>query len=968
MTGQRNGGRPEGFATAVLPWLVAAAGGLIYLGTLNTWISLQSLATVSRVSGWLWQPELGGPLDFLVLGPFRFLPEDWIPLALNLFTAACAALVLFVLVRSVTLLPHDRTEEQRIRELSRASLLSIPCAWLPPVLAAMACGLQLTFWEHATAATGEMVSLLLFACVIWCLLEFRIGGNQAWLSGGALLYGAGMANDWMLIGYFPVFLAAIVWLKGLSFFNPRFLLRMAFWGLAGLSLYLLLPAIQILHPAVHLGFWSALKANLKAQRDALNWFPRGAALALTLSCLVPLLIISIRWKPQMPHAGDDNRVTDWVNKAVFHFAHAAFLTVACWMALDPFVSPRKLGSGTPFLTQYYLSALIIGYCSGYLLLIGSVPVPKLARIQRPTAFQNMVAKLTIAAAWILLATLPLLLLWRNLSQIRTTNGPALRQFARQLYRGLPAGKSVVLSDDPAQLLLATAELGSHHHDKVALLLDTSSLAWGQYHILKAAQWKSRWPVAPPTNGLEVVEPGKVLQILSRFALQEPVVYLHPSFSICHEPFADQPDGLVHLLVPRGNTTPALDSRTAEANERYWEQFWAGPLQTLAASARLRPGGEPAQVGPLATRLRLETEANPTASFLVNAYSKSLNFWGVQQQRLGRWREAGLWFQRALQLRPGNLAARINLEFNTRHQRGETRRLDLEAVQKQFLDIFAAYRNWQAVINADGPVDEPTFLFETGRAWLAGGKLRQAISEFARCAELAPDWQAPKLWLAQGHVAVREFASALHLTDRIQSEGLPGDGAGLAQFLFCRAKALEGLGRTNEALACVEGLVAQHPEEAELLTVAGQLYLQSAQYQPALGVLERLLGREPQNPEVLSNKGLAEIQLARYDAAVATLTTALALAPSNQVVRLNWAIACLGAGQLDAAQAAYQQLLKNSPQSYKVWYGLGEIAWRRQDTNAAIRCYEQCLSLALPAKAEGQLVADRLKQLKGNVAK
>jgi len=145
-------------------------------------------------------------------------------------------------------------------------------------------------------------------------------------------------------------------------------------------------------------------------------------------------------------------------------------------------------------------------------------------------------------------------------------------------------------------------------------------------------------------------------------------------------------------------------------------------------------------------------------------------------------------------------------------------------------------------------------------------------------------------------------------------------------------------------------------------------LQSAQYQPALGVLERLLGREPQNPEVLSNKGLAEIQLARYDAAVATLTTALALAPSNQVVRLNWAIACLGAGQLDAAQAAYQQLLKNSPQSYKVWYGLGEIAWRRQDTNAAIRCYEQCLSLALPAKAEGQLVADRLKQLKGNVAK
>ena len=122
-----------------------------------------------------------------------------------------------------------------------------------------------------------MINLLVFACVIWCLLEFRIAGKQAWLSGSAFLYGAGMANDWTMVGYFPVFLAAILWLKGWSFFNVRFLLRMALWGLAGLSLYLVLPAVQALHPVVHLGFWSALKANLKAQREALSWFPKGAA-------------------------------------------------------------------------------------------------------------------------------------------------------------------------------------------------------------------------------------------------------------------------------------------------------------------------------------------------------------------------------------------------------------------------------------------------------------------------------------------------------------------------------------------------------------------------------------------------------------------------------------------------------------------------------------------------------------------
>jgi hypothetical protein len=50
------------------------------------------------------------------------------------------------------------------------------------------------------------------------------------------------------------------------------------------------------------------------------------------------------------------------------------------------------------------------------------------------------------------------------------------------------------------------------------------------------------------------------------------------------------------------------------------------------------------------------------------------------------------------------------------------------------------------------------------------------------------------------------------------------------------------------------------------------------------------------------------------------------------------------------------------------FGLGEIAWRRQDTNAAIPFYQQCLFLGLPASPEGQLVADRLKQLKGIAAK
>jgi tetratricopeptide (TPR) repeat protein len=708
-----------------------------------------------------------------------------------------------------------------------------------------------------------------------------------------------------------------------------------------------------------------LKANLRFQRDVLSAFPRGALLVLGLTCLLPMLVISIRWKSEVPHSGDDNPVAIFITKAMFCFVHAAFLAVSIWIALDPPVSPRHLGSGAPLLTQYYLSALIIGYCSGYLLLIGSVPIFKLARFQRSPRTQKFIAKLTVGAFWLLLVAVPLALLWRNLGQIRTTNGPGVHAFARQLYQGLPPGKSVVLSDEPTQLLLVQAELCARRHDKDALPLELPSLTWGQYHIVKASQFKSRWPVTPPTNGLEVVKPARVLYVLSRFSSREQIVYLHPSFSYCFEEFAARPNGAVLCLAPRtrGALGWTLDSRIAAAAERYWQELWGSTLQTLAKQAGRKPADAPQPANQLTARLQLTVEPNRTALFLGAAYVKSVNDWGVQMQRLGRWKEAGVWFERALALRPENLAARINLEFNGRRQQGDKRRLDRESMEKQFLDLFARHRNWEWVMNADGPVDEPTFLFETALILLAGGEPRQAIGELARCAELAPDWLEPKLWRAQGHVAVREFASALRLTEEIEAVGKPQEASGIAQFVFCRATALQGLGRTNEAAACIESFVVRHPEQPEVLSTAAQLYLQSGQYQPALAVLDRLLNSDPRNPELLSNKGLAETELARYDAAITTLTTALSLAPSNQAVRLNRAIANLRAGKLEAAEADYQPLLKATPNSYKVLFGLGEIAWRRQDTNAAIRFYQECLARGTPAAADQKLITDRLKQLR-----
>ncbi len=89
----------------------------------------------------------------------------------------CAALTLGLLARSVAILPRDRTDVQRERERSAFSFLTIGSAWLPPFFAVLVCGLQMTFWEQATNGTPEMLELLLFAFVIWSLL------NTGWTNG-----------------------------------------------------------------------------------------------------------------------------------------------------------------------------------------------------------------------------------------------------------------------------------------------------------------------------------------------------------------------------------------------------------------------------------------------------------------------------------------------------------------------------------------------------------------------------------------------------------------------------------------------------------------------------------------------------------------------------------------------------------------------------------------------------------------
>src|SRR5262245_33007199 len=114
--------RPEKkFVRVILPWVIAVGGLVIYTATLNHWASLRDVTQVARLSGWGWQTEVYWPLNWLLTLPISLLPARVIPLALNIFSMLCAVLTLALMARSVALLPHDRTHEQRQKERSASA-------------------------------------------------------------------------------------------------------------------------------------------------------------------------------------------------------------------------------------------------------------------------------------------------------------------------------------------------------------------------------------------------------------------------------------------------------------------------------------------------------------------------------------------------------------------------------------------------------------------------------------------------------------------------------------------------------------------------------------------------------------------------------------------------------------------------------------------------------------------------------
>jgi predicted Zn-dependent protease len=963
MTTEENVSSSQKRPIVVPAWLVVLGALIVYGITLNHWVTLKSLPLMARVTGWDWHPAPldwrptdVAPLFLLLTFPIRMFPVTWEPFLLNLFAAVCGALSLGLLAASVRLLPHDRTREQRQREGGEYALLSLPTAFLPQLFAVLMLGFQLAFWRDATASTGEMLNLLVFAFLIYCLLRHRVSQNDNWLAVFAFVYGLGTTNDWALIGFFPLFFIALIWIKGSSLFNWRLIGRMLGFGILGLLLYLLIPTLKSL--SMERGnFVSLLHAELGAQSFGLRAVPRWIVAVAALPTLLPLIFAGISWPS---FEGELSAAGNQLTKMMFRLLHVVFLLLALVMYFDLKFSPSLRLQEAPigFLTFYYMGALCIGYYTGYILLVyGKAGQAWERRGPLTKVFNQFIVGLACALA----VAAPIALLVQNLPHISAGRHNALATYAREQIAALPTGKpTIVLSDDPSELYLVEAAFQREGIANKNIMIETGSLSHREY----IGYLVSRYPeLAKLTRSLDALprnlSSDAIIQYLYGLSKIYSIYYLNPSFGYYFEIFYLKPHGLVYELQPYQKDTlapPLPAAAEIQRNQQFWAKAEQGLLKTLPDYAEL----------------------DPDAQAVAGDYSVALNYWAVEMQKAGYLKEANALFTDSISANPQNFIAKINKQYNERLQKNDHNPIDTGDLVFKAINL---YNGMVPILKYNGPVDEPGLDLDFGALMADGRDLRQASILFDRRLQLLPGDVPSELDLAKTYVDSGRPDKALD-TIKILKANPKAD-----RWEVARVEALAYFAKKDTATAerLMKEALASSPDDPKRLGILSEFYRVSGyaalreknekeanrSFALALDYVNRelqILGSQPaisggpnSIPDVLLKKAELQMMLKSFKDSLVTLEQLMDLQQNNPTALLNHAVAEIQLKQFQAAKDDYKSLRKLLPhQVYVADFGLAEIAARESNTVDEIRYLKRYLDSAPDDTYEYQQAKKRLK--------
>jgi tetratricopeptide (TPR) repeat protein len=933
-----------------------ALGALVLYGlTVSHGVTLPSLALTAKVAGWDWRPLSGHPLLWLLTLPVRLLPAACLAVALNLFSAVCGAATLGILTRSLELLPWYRP----LRTLQGWSVR------LPALLAVATCGLELSFWQNATAGTGETLDLLLLAAAVWCLLEFRVSRDIRWLKAAAVVWGAGMAEDWVMLFALPFFVGALVWLQKFRFLNLRFILSMAGLGLAGLVIYALLPMANGLSSDSPWNLHSAWANSFKETKYVLVLIYFGfwkshrlVTVGILLFFLLPLLAVLARFgNEDTKNKSPLDRMLIWIYRGL----RAGLLLFCVWLAFNPNFGPRQIAAqqihvGLPMLTFDYLNALCVGFLAGNFLLIPQ----REESSRRPTLgrwLARFLERATQPCLTALLAVLVVGLAVRNLPAIVLVNRQPLVQFGEFALHSLPPGTGFIASDNPEMLEVFQAAQAQSANQHDWLPLDTLSLPSPEYRACLQRRHAGNWLISTNQQDLS---PDDMLRLIYGLTQTNRIFYLHPSFGYFFEFLHQQPAGSVlelKRLPARSIYSPPLTAAILDQNEKAWNDH-STQIESLRRAGLPE---EPPLIKSVGNALHLEPVGMGQTELLKEWYSMLLDGWAVELQRNGRLPAAQRRFSQALELNTNNWIAAVNLQCNTNLQAGNKMALGNAA---EFVQQGGSLKQLEQFMRRLGPLDDPSFCFYLGNFYQDSGLPRLAMQQFSRVHELVPEALAPQFTLVRLEVLSGLPDQAMELINHLRSVGKNAPANAGMDLELAMLETSVWLSESNytRAASVMQSVVQQHPDDDQIENQIAQTYASIGDFTNAEPLVNRMLARNPDDVSALMTRSGIFLQSTRGDLALPVLSHILSLT-NRPDAKLSRAIAYIQMSNYPAAKADCLDLDNSLAKCYLAEYRLAEIAVLQRDTNQAVQYLQLCLTNAPPGTPLWREVQARLQVFK-----
>ena len=193
--------------------------------------------------------------------------------------------------------------------------------------------------------------------------------------------------------------------------------------------------------------------------------------------------------------------------------------------------------------------------------------------------------------------------------------------------------------------------------------------------------------------------------------------------------------------------------------------------------------------------------------------------------------------------------------------------------------------------------------------------------------------------------LREELASIYESNTKQPAPKPASGRELNAYeLVNKGTSLEGLGRSEEALACYDRALALNPQVAAAWLNKGLPLTSLGRFEEALASYDRALDIAPQYAKAWTNKGNALERLGRHGEALASYDRTLAANPQDAEVWNNKGIMLMRLGRHEEALACYDRALAANPLYAEAWNDKGVALMRLGRHEEALACYDRALDI------------------------